>query len=296
MSDAKGFDVKIVYVCVLNATESRDTLHDFISNGGWNCLSKWLESFILTERHAAIRELLKCFQKLPITHRTLSTQVESKDLPGKMIRGLRKHADEEIKSLAGSIYKSWMDMVDEGNKKKAKRKQEKADQTQTKKSKSEKSGPVCKFLIKVSLFRVFLHSSKSLTWRCRSFSTDNEALWRSFLNYLFWLLVSRIDPLLNNIFLSENIRICFWNDRFDKTKRLSSRWGAFHASKTRLHIDLDPYLKWARRHFRVNQTTRHKPLEWYSEAFARIPQNPVFWKLRHSDQSSSLMGASYAPN
>ena len=151
MSDAKGFDVKIVYVCVLNATESRDTLHDFISNGGWNCLSKWLESFILTERHAAIRELLKCFQKLPITHRTLSTQVESKDLPGKMIRGLRKHADEEIKSLAGSIYKSWMDMVDEGNKKKAKRKQEKADQTQTKKSKSEKSGPVCKFLIKMSL-------------------------------------------------------------------------------------------------------------------------------------------------
>jgi len=151
MSDAKGFDVKIVYVCVLNATESRDTLHDFISNGGWNCLSKWLESFILTERHAAIRELLKCFQKLPITHRTLSTQVESKDLPGKMIRGLRKHADEEIKSLAGSIYKSWMDMVDEGNKKKAKRKQEKADQTQTKKSKSEKSGPVCKFLIKMLL-------------------------------------------------------------------------------------------------------------------------------------------------
>lgn len=142
MSDAKGFDVKIVYVCVLNATESRDTLHDFISNGGWNCLSKWLESFILTERHAAIRELLKCFQKLPITHRTLSTKVESKDLPGKMIRGLRKHADEEIKSLAGSIYKSWMDMVDEGSKKKAKRKQEKVDQTQTKKSKSEKSGPV----------------------------------------------------------------------------------------------------------------------------------------------------------
>ena len=106
MSEAKGFDVKIVYVCVLNATESRDTLHDLISNGGWNCLSKWLESFILTERHAAIRELLKCFQKLPITHRTLSTQVESKDLPGKMIRGLRKHADEEIKSLTGSIYKS----------------------------------------------------------------------------------------------------------------------------------------------------------------------------------------------
>ena len=151
MSDAKGFDVKIVYVCVLNATESRDTLHDFISNGGWNCLSKWLEGFISDERHAAIRELLKCFQKLPITHRTLSTQVESKDLPGKMIRGLRKHTDEEIKSLAGSIYKSWMDMVDEGNKKKAKRKQEKADQTQTKKSKSEKSGPVCKFLIKMSL-------------------------------------------------------------------------------------------------------------------------------------------------
>merc|ERR1711937_875576 len=143
MSDAKVFDVKIVYVCVINATDSRETLNDFISSGGWNCLSKWLESFIHNERHAAIRELLKCFQKLPITHRTLSTQVESKDLPGKMIRGLRKHSDEEIKSLAGSIYKSWMEMVDEGNKKKAKRKQEKEsnDKSQIKKPKPA-SGPV----------------------------------------------------------------------------------------------------------------------------------------------------------
>jgi hypothetical protein len=142
MSEAKGFDVKIVYVCVINATESRETLNDFITNGGWNCLSRWLESFIQAKRHAAIRELLKCFQKLPITHRTLSTQVDSKDLPGKMIRGLRKHDDEEIKTLAGSIYKSWQTMVDEGNKKKAKRKQEKeSDKIHAKKQKPA-SGPV----------------------------------------------------------------------------------------------------------------------------------------------------------
>ena len=115
MSDAKGFDVKIVYVCVLTATKSRGILNEFLSNGGWNCLSKWLESFIVTDRHAGILELLKCFQILPITHRTLSMEVDSKDSPSKMIRGLCRHADEEIRSLSGSIYKSWTEVMDEGN-------------------------------------------------------------------------------------------------------------------------------------------------------------------------------------
>ena len=115
MTDANGFDVKIVYVCVLTATKSRVILNEFVSNGGWNCLSKWLESFILTNRHAGILELLKCFQILPVTHRTLSMQVETKDSPSNMISGLCRHADEEIRSLAGSIYKSWTDVMDEGN-------------------------------------------------------------------------------------------------------------------------------------------------------------------------------------
>ena len=115
MTNARGFDVKIVYVCVLTVTKSRGILNEFLSNGGWNCLSKWLESFIVTDRHAGILELLKCFQILPITHRTLSMEVDSKDSPSKMIRGLCRHADEEIRTLAVSIYKSWTDVMDEGN-------------------------------------------------------------------------------------------------------------------------------------------------------------------------------------
>ena len=79
MSDAEGFDVRIVYVCVVNATESRDILSQFIQEGGWNCLAKWLEYFMASNKHAAIRELLLCFQKLPIEAKTLSVQVRLRE-------------------------------------------------------------------------------------------------------------------------------------------------------------------------------------------------------------------------
>lgn len=155
MADAKGFDVKIVYICVINATESGDTLLDFISKGGWNCLARWLESFINTEKHAAIRELLKCFQKLPVTKNILSIPVDSKDLPGKMIKGLRKHNDDEIKKLAGTIYKSWVDMVKDAENQEVQKKEKKAKRKKEADAKAKKhkaaSGPVCKFF---SIFKI----------------------------------------------------------------------------------------------------------------------------------------------
>ena len=153
MSDAQGFDVRIVYVCVVNATESRDILSEFIQQGGWNCLAKWLEYFITSNKHAAIRELLLCFQKLPIEAKTLSVPVDSKVLPGKMIRRLQKHHDSEIKTIATTIFEHWNNLVKEKEERKAAKKREKqaaAEAVKAKKAKS--SGPTCKFYIYIIKF------------------------------------------------------------------------------------------------------------------------------------------------
>merc|ERR1739838_60310 len=125
MSDAEGFDVRIVYVCVVNATENREILSQFIQQGGWNCLAKWLEYFMASNKHAAIRELLLCFQKLPIQAKTLSVQVDSKLLPGKMIKSLRKHHDDEIKQIATSVYTSWKNLNEQEIEKRAKKREKK---------------------------------------------------------------------------------------------------------------------------------------------------------------------------
>ena len=140
MSDAECFDVRIIYVCVVNATESRDILSQFIQQGGWNCLAKWLEYFITSNKHAAIRELLLCFQKLPIEAKTLSAPVDSKVLPGKMIKSLRKHDDQEIKDIASTVYTNWVDLVKQDDERKAARKREKKakEEVKAKKQKTRK--------------------------------------------------------------------------------------------------------------------------------------------------------------
>jgi len=137
MTDAECFDVRIIYVCVVNATESRDILSQFIQQGGWNCLAKWLEYFITSNKHAAIRELLLCFQKLPIEAKTLSAPVDSKVLPGKMIKSLRKHDDQEIKDIASTVYTSWVDLVKQDDERKAARKREKKAKEEVKAKKQK---------------------------------------------------------------------------------------------------------------------------------------------------------------
>ena len=154
MSDAEGFDVRIVYVCVVNATENREILSQFIQQGGWNCLAKWLEYFMASNKHAAIRELLLCFQKLPIQAKTLSVQVDSKELPGKMIKSLRKHHDDEIKQIATAVYTSWKNLNEQEIEKRAKKREKKQkEEIKPKKAKVvEQKKPTCKSL---SFLRIF---------------------------------------------------------------------------------------------------------------------------------------------
>ena len=76
-----------------------------------------------SNKHAAIRELLLCFQKLPIQAKTLSVQVDSKELPGKMIKSLRKHHDDEIKQIATAVYTSWKNLNEQEIEKRAKKRE-----------------------------------------------------------------------------------------------------------------------------------------------------------------------------
>jgi hypothetical protein len=145
MTEAQGFDVRIVYVCVVNATENNEILTDFMNTGGWNCLAKWLEFFMTTDKHAAIREILKCFKRLPVSNKTLNREVGTNQKPGKMIKILKKHEDGDIKLLAEEIFEQWVKINKDAEARKAakkteKRKQEiKAEKEKLKKMKA--SGP-----------------------------------------------------------------------------------------------------------------------------------------------------------
>ena len=167
MTEAQGFDVRIIYVCIINSTDSREILGDFIQLGGWNSLSKWLEIFIQSNKHAAIREILKAFQKLPVTPKTLSVPVETKDLPGKMIRSLRKHQDDDIKKIASEIYKAWIKMVDEQKAEKEKERKKRKlnnendvkpgeEKVKEKSKKPKQQGPVRKYHLTLILTAKYL--------------------------------------------------------------------------------------------------------------------------------------------
>ena len=152
MSGAKSFDTRIVFLCVINQTENLEVLKSFLTSGGWICLAKWLTIFMKQQQIAGIREVLKTLQKLPVTLDTLKMSVESKEedleiqLPGKMIRSLRKHEDLDIKKLSGDIYKVWNDLLKAENDKKAKKDAEKKKLKKEKAAKEKaKQGPQCTY-------------------------------------------------------------------------------------------------------------------------------------------------------
>ena len=115
MARAKSFDTRIVFLIVVNHTANHEVLSNFLLNGGWLQIAKWLTIFSEKGQSAGIIEVLKCLQKLPVTLDTLKLSVNNPDepdtahvkLPGKMIKTLRKHEDKVIKELSTEIYKMW---------------------------------------------------------------------------------------------------------------------------------------------------------------------------------------------
>merc|ERR1712051_126161 len=84
MGTAKSFDTRIVFLCVVNQTANNEILSNFLTNGGWLCMAKWLTIFIEKNQCAGIREVLKCLQRLPVTIGTLKMSVTSHDEKVKM--------------------------------------------------------------------------------------------------------------------------------------------------------------------------------------------------------------------
>jgi len=144
MSSAKSFDTRIVFLCVVNQTVSSEIKTNFLTNGGWLCLAKWLTIFIDKNQGGGIIEVLKCLQRLPVTINTLKMSVttapndETVKMPGALIRKLRKHDDDTIKKLSIEIYKHWSELHETDNMKKKKKKEEKL---KAKKDATKRAGP-----------------------------------------------------------------------------------------------------------------------------------------------------------
>ena len=71
MKNAKSFVTRIVYLCVVNQTGSKEILENFLKTGGWAQIAKWLTLFTEKNQFPGVREILKCLEKLPVTIETL---------------------------------------------------------------------------------------------------------------------------------------------------------------------------------------------------------------------------------
>lgn len=141
MENAKSFDTRIVYLCVVNQTGSKEILENFLKTGGWAQIAKWLTLFTEKNQFAGVREILKCLQKLPVTVDTLKLKVpEGSEVPGKMVRKLRKNEDQKIKELSTSIFKSWTTLLEQDN---AKKEAKKAKKRELEKAEKKAKGPQC---------------------------------------------------------------------------------------------------------------------------------------------------------
>merc|ERR1712227_104653 len=139
MENAKSFDTRIVYLCVVNQTGSKEILENFLKSGGWAQVAKWLTLFTEKNQFAGVREILKCLQKLPVTVDTLKLKVpEGSEVPGKMVRKLRKNEDQKIKELSTSIFKSWTTLLEQDN---AKKEAKKAKKRELEKAEKKAKGP-----------------------------------------------------------------------------------------------------------------------------------------------------------
>lgn len=93
----EDFDIQLCYLLVLAETKTAQILTAFLNKGGWPTLARWLNGYIEQKHFVGIRQLVKTYRSLPVTHSLLKKPIESGKMPGKMIRSLRKHDDEVIK-------------------------------------------------------------------------------------------------------------------------------------------------------------------------------------------------------
>lgn len=90
MKEANKLVSRCVYINILRATESENTLEKFIEVGGWEVLNTWLQDCKESENYPVLIEMLKVFHQLPVTVELLKKNNSAKtikpSLKVKMIR------------------------------------------------------------------------------------------------------------------------------------------------------------------------------------------------------------------
>ncbi|KAL5011869.1 hypothetical protein ScPMuIL_010420 [Solemya velum] len=121
MKEAVKLASRCMYVNILKATDSLDTLERFMSCGGWQTMNDWLTESKEEENIAFMVELLKVYQQLPVT-----VDILKENSAAKTIKQLRKSENEKVQVLSSSIVDIWMKKIKE------KGSQESNDKTQKK--------------------------------------------------------------------------------------------------------------------------------------------------------------------
>ncbi|XP_067940729.1 serine/threonine-protein phosphatase 1 regulatory subunit 10-like [Watersipora subatra] len=94
------------FLNVLNATEDEAVLSKLLSSGAWETLHSWLTEFKDLGESPVLVLLLQTFHKLPLTMELLKSNSTAK-----IIKGLRKHSDDEVKGIAGDTVEKWMQLI-----------------------------------------------------------------------------------------------------------------------------------------------------------------------------------------
>ncbi|KAK3611012.1 hypothetical protein CHS0354_005443 [Potamilus streckersoni] len=106
MKDANKIVSRCIYVNILKATQSSETLERFMSVGGWDTLNAWLQESKDDENWPVLVEILKVYQNLPV-----SVDILKKNNAAKTIKQLCKSDNDHVKSVSADIVDGWMKKI-----------------------------------------------------------------------------------------------------------------------------------------------------------------------------------------
>ncbi|KAF6036130.1 hypothetical protein EB796_005558 [Bugula neritina] len=106
----KQLGVTVEHIClflnVINSTHDEAVLSKLLSLGAWATLHEWLSEFKELNETPVLVLLLETFQNLPVSMEMLKANSTAK-----IIKGLSKHTDEEIKQKSAATVDKWMQLI-----------------------------------------------------------------------------------------------------------------------------------------------------------------------------------------
>lgn len=130
MKEANKLVSRCVYINILRATESENTLEKFIEVGGWEVLNTWLQDCKESENYPVLIEMLKVFHQLPVT-----VELLKKNNSAKTIKAFSKSENDTVKTMSAEIVDKWMEKVrGKNNENSGDSKKKKTDKEKSKRS------------------------------------------------------------------------------------------------------------------------------------------------------------------